>query len=100
MSIEFEGEIVWLEDVSSLEYVRENEYLVRRRRGRPAFNPGRGGRLLGWANLRPDAQGFNQHFERRVFWVKASDPYHWPTEAVLTSSIRVGAPSVRANGEK
>lgn len=91
-SLIHEVEIVWLEDVSGLEYVREAVQLVRRRRGRPAFNPGPGGRLVGYANVGPTAKGHNWHFQRRVFWLQGSDPYRWPSEAVTPGTVAVKVP--------
>ena len=80
------------------DYVRESYVMRSRRSGKPGW---RGeGRLVGYAELRPDAPGIGpQAFERRVFWLKDQDrdtspdgPYATgtPAEAVDPRTVAVG----------
>lgn len=67
-----EERIVWLEDVTPLDYVREDVVARSRRRGRPRLS--HPGRLVGYSELRPDAPGLDsRQFRRRIFWSKDHD---------------------------
>src|SRR2546427_12778800 len=98
-----ETRIVWLEDITPLDYVRESTYVSMRCHGRPGIygrsNP-RLGRLVGYADLVRK----NRHREpccRRFFWLaphdRDSDPdgvYRTcaPSEAVDPRTIAPGKP--------
>ena len=81
-----EGRIVWLRDIGPLDCVREDLWQVpfRRRAPRKGALPGR---LVGYAELRPDAPGDNGRFWRRVFWLKEYD-----RDSGAGPYLRVGAP--------
>lgn len=68
-----EIELVWLEDVAQLDYVRQSLDRLPTRRGKPAYH--RDGRLVGYANLRPEAKASRSSgtFRRRVFWLLPHD---------------------------
>jgi len=82
-----EDEIVWVEDIEPLDYVRElvSEYFHFRQRP-PAkwFSPGR---LIGYSTLGRDARGRNGHFTRRLFWIADHDRSEQPNGV-----YRTGAP--------
>ncbi|MGW0771456.1 DUF6009 family protein [Streptomyces sp. NPDC002671] len=71
--IAHEAEIVWLEDVGKLDYVRQSLDRLPTRRGRPAYH--RDGRMVGYAQLSPDAKASRSSgtFRRRVFWLLPHD---------------------------
>ena len=83
------SEIVWLEDVSQLPYVRELRVDSRTRRGRISYHGN--GRAVGYENLPADAP---YPYRRRVFWLAPWDPYGppgRPVEAVDPRTLeRVG----------
>ena len=98
-----EQAIVWLVDaatLAALPYVREAFYCFRNTTGRPKW----GGRVLGWANLRPVKRGERRGLHstgRRLFWLADSDPTcpgpvygrapgHAPCEAVDPTTIECG----------
>ncbi|MEV5681555.1 MULTISPECIES: DUF6009 family protein [unclassified Streptomyces] len=68
-----EAELVWLEDVSVLDYVRQSLDRLPTRRGRPAYH--RDGRMVGYAVLGPEAKASRSSgtFRRRVFWLLPHD---------------------------
>ncbi|MCX4970590.1 DUF6009 family protein [Streptomyces sp. NBC_00654] len=68
-----ESELVWLEDVSVLDYVRQSLDRLPTRRGRPAYH--RDGRMVGYAVLGPGARASRSSgtFRRRVFWLLPHD---------------------------
>ncbi|QNP67856.1 DUF6009 family protein [Streptomyces genisteinicus] len=68
-----EAELVWLEDVGSLDYVRQSLDRLPTRRGRPAYH--RDGRMIGYAVLGPGAKASRSSgtFRRRVFWLLPHD---------------------------
>ncbi|MFE5245679.1 MULTISPECIES: DUF6009 family protein [unclassified Streptomyces] len=68
-----EVELVWLEDVSLLDYVRQSLDRLPTRRGRPAYH--RDGRMVGYALLGPQARASRPSgtFRRRVFWLLPHD---------------------------
>lgn len=71
--ISHEQELVWLEDVSSLDYVRQSLDRLSSRRGKPAYH--RDGRMVGYAVLGPKAKASRSSgtFRRRVFWLLPHD---------------------------
>lgn len=71
--IAHETELVWLEDITDLDYVRQSLDRLPSRRGKPAYH--RDGRLVGYAHLGPDAKASRSSgtFRRRVFWLLPHD---------------------------
>ena len=71
--ISHETELVWLEDIDNLDYVRQSLDRLPTRKGRPTYR--RDGRLIGWANLAPTAKASRASgtFRRRVFWLLPHD---------------------------
>ncbi|MGW7823517.1 DUF6009 family protein [Streptomyces puniciscabiei] len=68
-----EVDLVWLEDISGLDYVRQSLDRLPTRRGRPAYH--RDGRMVGYALLGPEAKPSRSSgtFRRRVFWLLPHD---------------------------
>ncbi|MFF5448510.1 DUF6009 family protein [Streptomyces sp. NPDC012888] len=68
-----EVDLVWLEDISRLDYVRQSLDRLPTRRGRPAYH--RDGRMVGYALLGPAAKPSRSSgtFRRRVFWLLPHD---------------------------
>jgi hypothetical protein len=68
-----ENELVWLEDISALDYVRQSLERLPTRRGKPAYH--RDGRMVGYALLGPEARSSRASgtFLRRVFWLLPHD---------------------------
>ncbi|MFF3358817.1 DUF6009 family protein [Streptomyces sp. NPDC002917] len=83
-----ESDLVWLEDTSTLDYVRQSLDRLPTRRGRPAYH--RDGRMVGYALLDTDARSSRASgtFLRRVFWLLPHDRDGQP-EGLYAS----GAPS-------
>ncbi|MEV6841632.1 DUF6009 family protein [Streptomyces sp. NPDC051133] len=71
--ISHETELVWLEDLTDLDYVRQSLDRLPTRRGRPAYH--RDGRMVGYALLGPAAKPSRSSgtFRRRVFWLLPHD---------------------------
>ena len=71
--IAHESEIVWLEDITDLDYVRQSLDRLPTRRGKPAYH--RDGRMVGYALLGPEAKPSRSSgtFRRRVFWLLPHD---------------------------
>ncbi|WP_331732472.1 DUF6009 family protein (plasmid) [Streptomyces avidinii] len=71
--IHHEVDLVWLEDVTELDYVRQSLDRLTTRRGKPAYH--RDGRLVGYAQLGPQAKPSRSSgtFRRRVFWLLPHD---------------------------
>ncbi|MCQ4213363.1 MULTISPECIES: DUF6009 family protein [Streptomyces] len=71
--ISHEVELVWLEDITTLDYVRQSLDRLPTRRGRPAYH--RDGRMVGYALLGPKAKASRSSgtFRRRVFWLLPHD---------------------------
>ncbi|MFJ8547220.1 DUF6009 family protein [Streptomyces sp. NPDC093586] len=65
--------LVWLEDISRLDYVRQSLDRLPTRRGKPAYH--RDGRLVGYARLGAAAKPSRSSgtFRRRVFWLLPHD---------------------------
>jgi uncharacterized protein DUF6009 len=71
--ISYESELIWLEDTSNLDYVRQSLDRLPTRRGKPAYH--RDGRMIGYAVLSPRAKPSRSSgtFRRRVFWLLPHD---------------------------
>jgi uncharacterized protein DUF6009 len=71
--ISHETELVWLEDIADLDYVRQSLDRLPTRRGKPAYH--RDGRMVGYALLGPTAKPSRSSgtFRRRVFWLLPHD---------------------------
>ncbi|MBD9704647.1 MULTISPECIES: DUF6009 family protein [Streptomyces] len=71
--IAHEADLVWLEDVGGLDYVRQSLDRLQNRRGRPPYH--RDGRMVGYALLGPEAKPSRSSgtFRRRVFWLLPHD---------------------------
>jgi hypothetical protein len=71
--ISYETEIVWLEDIGPLDYVRQSLDRLPTRKGKPAYH--RDGRMVGYALLGPAAKPSRASgtFRRRVFWLLPHD---------------------------
>ncbi|MEX1659178.1 DUF6009 family protein [Streptomyces pseudovenezuelae] len=68
-----EVDLVWLEDLSQLDYVRQSLDRLPTRRGKPAYR--RDGRMVGYALLGSEAKPSRSSgtFRRRVFWLLPHD---------------------------
>lgn len=93
-----EREIIWLEDISGIDYVRQGAYLLRTRTRPPAKEAGER-RLIGYTTVGPNARGVGGYFLRRAFWLKTYDrlydprgPYRTgtPAEAVDPRTVQPG----------
>ncbi|GGP89413.1 DUF6009 family protein [Streptomyces melanogenes] len=84
--ISHETEIVWLEDVSALDYVRQSLDRLATRRSKPAYH--RDGRMVGYALLGPSAKPSPSSgtWRRRVFWVLPHDRDSEPTGLYATGA--------------
>ncbi|MET7519857.1 DUF6009 family protein [Streptomyces sp. NPDC005480] len=71
--IAHETDLVWLEDIDTLDYVRQSLDRLPTRRGRPAYH--RDGRMVGYAVLGTQAKPSRSSgtFRRRVFWLLPHD---------------------------
>ncbi|MGW0703301.1 DUF6009 family protein [Streptomyces sp. NPDC002867] len=71
--IKHETELVWLEDIEQLDYVRQSLDRLPTRGGKPAYF--RDGRMVGYAILDPKAKASRASgtFRRRVFWLLPHD---------------------------
>ncbi|GAA2347116.1 DUF6009 family protein [Streptomyces kunmingensis] len=71
--IAHETDLVWLEDIAPLDYVRQSLDRLPTRRGKPAYH--RDGRMVGYAILSRDARASRASgtFLRRVFWLLPHD---------------------------
>ncbi|MFK4103183.1 DUF6009 family protein [Streptomyces sp. NPDC019531] len=71
--ISHEADIVWLEEIDELDYVRQSIDRLPTRKGRPPYR--RPGRMVGYAILGPDAKASRASgtFRRRVFWLQPHD---------------------------
>ncbi len=71
--ISHEAELVWLEDINALDYVRQSLDRLPTRKGKPPYH--RDGRMVGYAILGPDAKASRASgtFRRRVFWLLPHD---------------------------
>ncbi|MFD9097792.1 DUF6009 family protein [Streptomyces collinus] len=71
--ISHETNLVWLEDIEQLDYVRQSLDRLPTRKGKPAYH--RDGRMIGYALLGPAAKPSRASgtFRRRVFWLLPHD---------------------------
>ncbi|WOT32745.1 DUF6009 family protein [Streptomyces coeruleorubidus] len=71
--IRHETDIVWLEDIDDLDYVRQSLDRLPNRKSKPAYH--RDGRMVGYAILGNTAKASRASgtFRRRVFWVLPHD---------------------------
>ena len=110
--LQHEVRIVWLEDVSPYDYVREWPRELRSRTGQPSWQ-GLAGRLVGYAELGPHAPRGEYGFLRRCFFLKEHDRdrapddiYHarrpgdacaggCPMEGVDPRTVAIGVPGVQ-----
>ncbi|MER5466247.1 DUF6009 family protein [Streptomyces sp. NPDC002668] len=71
--ISHETDLVWLEDTTDLDYVRQSLDRLPTRRAKPAYH--RDGRMVGYAQLGPKAKASRSSgtFRRRVFWLLPHD---------------------------
>jgi hypothetical protein len=97
--IRCEADLVWLEDITCLDYVRQSLDRLPARGSKPAYH--RDGRMVGYARLDPEAKPLRASgtFRRRVFWLlphdRDSDPDGLyataaPAEAVDPRSLTPG----------
>ncbi|MEW1905553.1 MULTISPECIES: DUF6009 family protein [unclassified Streptomyces] len=104
-----ESELVWLENVEDLDYVRQSLDRLPTRRGRPAYH--RDGRMIGYAQLSPQAKASRSSgtFRRRVFWLlphdRDNDPEGLyatgaPAEAVDPRTLAPGAKGSKTQRSK
>jgi hypothetical protein len=76
--VEFESNIVWLKDISSIPYVREHfEKFASRRKGKLKYGKYQ---VIGYSELESDApnSGMPACFGRRVFWLADHDRFYDP----------------------
>ena len=68
-----ENELVWLEDIGELDYVRQSLDRLPTRRGKPPYH--RNGRMVGYVKLGSGARSSRASgtFVRRVFWLLPHD---------------------------
>jgi hypothetical protein len=71
--ISHETQLVWLEDVDGLDYVRQSLDRLPTRKGKPPYH--RDGRMVGYALLNTTAKASRASgtFRRRVFWLLPHD---------------------------
>jgi hypothetical protein len=71
--ISHEAELVWLEDIDQLDYVRQSLDRLPTRKSKPPYH--RPGRMVGYAILDADADASRASgtFRRRVFWLQPHD---------------------------
>ncbi|MEV5689579.1 MULTISPECIES: DUF6009 family protein [unclassified Streptomyces] len=99
-----EAELVWLEDVSVLDYVRQSLDRLPTRRGRPAYH--RDGRMVGYALLSPQAKSSRSSgtFRRRVFWLlphdRDTDPEGLYATGAPAEAVDPGTLTARTKGYK
>lgn len=97
--LEYEDGIVWLEDPSRLDYVRESLEECSTRRRKLRQYPRGYARLVGYSTLRPGTPADEfRLFTRRAFWLKhydrdSGDPTYKhgaPAEAVDPRTVKPG----------
>lgn len=71
--LKHETALVWLEDITRLDYVRQSLDRLPTRTGKPAYH--RDGRMVGYATLATDAKASRASgtVRRRVFWLLPHD---------------------------
>ncbi|CAL9323913.1 DUF6009 family protein [Streptomyces sp. SudanB66_2053] len=97
--ISHETELVWLEDLGELDYVRQSLDRLPTRRGKPAYY--RDGRMVGYAILGPTAKASRASgtFRRRVFWLLPHDRDSQP-EGLYAKSAPAEAVDPRTLGAR
>ncbi|WP_318212283.1 MULTISPECIES: DUF6009 family protein [unclassified Streptomyces] len=99
-----EHDIVWLEPVDTLDYVRQSLDRLPTRRGRPPYH--RDGRMIGYATLTPQAKPSRASgtFLRRVFWLTPNDRDTTPdglyTKCTPAEAVDPRTVSAREKGRK
>ncbi|MDT0616273.1 DUF6009 family protein [Streptomyces lancefieldiae] len=85
-----EAEIVWLEDPTELDYVRQALDKVNTRKGKPRYE--RDGRLIGYSNLNANAprSADSGLFTRRTFYLLPHDRPNQPDDP--DGPYKVGSP--------
>lgn len=71
--LKHETDLIWLEDITRLDYVRQSLDRLPTRSGKPAYH--RDGRMVGYAILGSNAKAARASgtFRRRVFWLLPHD---------------------------
>lgn len=86
-----EESILWLEDASSMPYIREAMLICTAKRG---FSKSwSGDRVVAIAQLRSDVRGVNRRFARRAWVLRPNDPYpapDYPSSARLVDTVIEG----------
>ncbi len=82
--IQFESNIVWLEDITSIPYVREHfEKAATRRKGKLNYD---NYHIIGYSELESNAPNrMPGCFSRRVFWLADYDRFYDPEGAYKVS---------------
>ncbi|MFF2128359.1 DUF6009 family protein [Streptomyces olivochromogenes] len=102
--ISHETDLIWLEDTTHLDYVRQSLDRLPTRKGRPAYH--RDGRMVGYALLGPDAKASRSSgtFRRRVFWLLPHDRDSEPEGLYVTGApaeaVDPGTLAARVKGYK
>ncbi|MFC8015835.1 DUF6009 family protein [Streptomyces cinereoruber] len=102
--LKHEAGLVWLEDISRLDYVRQSLDRLPTRAGKPAYH--RDGRMIGYATLGPGAKASRASgtFRRRVFWLlphdRDTDPEGLYASSAPAEAIDPGTLQPRAKGRK
>jgi hypothetical protein len=101
--LQHEVGIIWVEDITALDYVREDLWTwCASRQQRPPWD-GHDGRMIGYGVLAADAphNGYPGQFSRRVFWLNTHDRDSGrmyltgaPMEAVDPRTVAPGVPGV------
>jgi hypothetical protein len=73
--VEFESNIVWLENITNIHYVREHfEQAARKRKGKLKYDRHH---IIGYSELESDAPSrMPGGFSRRVFWLADHDRFY------------------------
>ncbi|MGW3168379.1 DUF6009 family protein [Streptomyces sp. NPDC001142] len=102
--LKHEAELVWLEDISRLDYVRQSLDRLPTRVGKPPYH--RDGRMVGYATLTSDAKASRASgtFRRRVFWLlphyRDSQPEGLYASSAPAEAIDPQTLTPRAKGRK
>ena len=107
--LKHESELVWLEDITRLDYVRQSLDRLPTRTGKPAYH--RDGRMVGYATLATDAKASRASgtFRRRVFWLLPHDrdtepdglyASSAPAEAIDPATLQPRTKGRKTNGQK
>lgn len=97
--IEDELEIVWLMDISKMDYVRQSmDMYCSRKNTKPKHVVGT---LVGYAILKPETKTDENHdYHRRFFWLKDHDRYYQPEGVYKTGApLEAVDPRTVAPGE-